>query len=80
MKRALGIISGLMIMLASAAGEPRNSATINEDAVRRSVGQMIIVGFFGTNNTDPRFRHIIEDLERGLIGGSYFLPVMLSQI
>lgn len=73
MKRAFGIISGLMIMLASAAGEPRNSATINEDAVRRSVGQMIIVGFFGTNNTDPRFRHIIEDLERGLIGGVLFL-------
>ena len=60
-------------MLASAAGGPQNTATINDESLRRSVGKMIIVGFFGTNNTDPRFRHVIEDLERGVIGGVLFL-------
>jgi beta-N-acetylhexosaminidase len=34
---------------------------------------MIVVGFYGIKNTDPGFRHVIEDLERGLIGGVLFL-------
>ena len=73
MKKVFGIVFVLPVMLASAAGEPLNSATINDEALRRSVGQMIIVGFYGINNTDPRFRHLIEDLERGVIGGVLFL-------
>jgi beta-N-acetylhexosaminidase len=73
MERVLGIISVVVVMLASTAGDTQNPATIKDEALRRSVGQMIIVGFYGINNTDPRFRHIIEDLERGLIGGVLFL-------
>jgi beta-N-acetylhexosaminidase len=73
MEKVLGIVSVLMVMLASAAGGPQNPATIKEGALRRSVGQMIIVGFNGINNTDPQFRRIIEDLESGVIGGVLFL-------
>ncbi len=73
MKNVFGVISVFIVMLVSAAGESHNFATISDQALRRSVGQMIIVGFYGTNNTDPRFRHIIEDLENGAIGGVLFL-------
>ena len=73
MKNVFRIVFVLPVMLASAAGEPLNSATINDEALQQSVGQMIIVGFYGINNTDPRFRHLIEDLERGLVGGVLFL-------
>jgi beta-N-acetylhexosaminidase len=73
MKEVSAISSVLLVMLASAAGGPQNSATINDEALRRSVGQMIIVSFYGTNNADPGFRHIIEDLESGVIGGVLFL-------
>jgi beta-N-acetylhexosaminidase len=76
MENVFGIISVLMVlivMLATAVGGPHNSAAIKDEALRRSVGQMIMVGFYGVNNTDPRFRHIIEDLESGVIGGVLFL-------
>jgi hypothetical protein len=76
MKEVSAISSVLLVMLASAAGGPQNSATINDEALRRSVGQMIIVSFYGTNNADPGFRHIIEDLESGVIG---FSLVMFSR-
>ena len=78
METVLRIVSVLMVMLAAAAAGPPNPAMIKEDALRRSVGQMIIVGFNGISNTDPHFRRIIEDLESGIIGGVYFLPVMFS--
>jgi hypothetical protein len=73
METVLRIVSVLMVMLAAAAAGPPNPAMIKEDALRRSVGQMIIVGFNGISNTDPHFRRIIEDLESGIIGGVLFL-------
>jgi beta-N-acetylhexosaminidase len=73
MEKVFGIISALMVMLASGACGPQTPAAIKDAALRRSVGQMIIVGFYGINNNDPRFRHIIEDLESGVIGGVLFL-------
>jgi beta-N-acetylhexosaminidase len=64
-----------LLIITGAAGDAGDTAAINikEEALRRSVGQMIVVGFYGINNTDPGFHHVIEDLERGLIGGVLFL-------
>ena len=71
---ARGVLLMLSILIVTGvAGDAGDTAAINEEALRRSVGQMIIVGFYGINNTDPGFHHIIEDLERGLIGGVLFL-------
>jgi beta-N-acetylhexosaminidase len=39
---------------------------------------MIIVGFFGTKNTDPGFLQITENLKRGTIGGVLFLGRNIS--
>jgi beta-N-acetylhexosaminidase len=62
-----------LLIITGAAGDAGDTAAIKEEALRRSVGQMIVVGFYGINNTDPGFHHVIEDLERGLIGGVLFL-------
>lgn len=70
--RAVLLMVSILIIADTVAG-PGNTATINDEALRRSVGQMIIVGFFGTDNKDPRFRHVIEDLESGVVGGVLFL-------
>lgn len=69
---------GVLLMLSflivtGAVGDAADTASLNEEALRRSVGQMIVVGFYGINNTDPGFHHVMEDLERGLIGGVLFL-------
>ena len=71
---ARGVLLMLSILIViGAAVDAGDTAAINEEALRRSVGQMIVVGFYGINNTDPGFHHVIEDLERGLIGGVLFL-------
>ena len=79
MKIILGTISVLMAMLAAAAGELAGTSSLDDDSPGRSVGQMIIVGFYGSDNRDPRFHHIIDDLESGIIGECYFLPATFSQ-
>jgi beta-N-acetylhexosaminidase len=72
-QRAFRIIAIFPAILAWVAGSFGITGAGEDDALPRSVGQMIIVGFYGTNNTDPRFRRVIEDLERGVIGGVLFL-------
>jgi hypothetical protein len=62
-----------LLMVNGAVGNAADTASINEEALRRSIGQMIVVGFYGINNTDAGFHHVMEDLERGLIGGVLFL-------
>jgi beta-N-acetylhexosaminidase len=42
-------------------------------ALRSTLGQMIIVSFFGVSNAQPSFRRVIEDLESGVVGGVLFL-------
>src|SRR5262245_5781886 len=78
MKAVFRVPRGVLLMLSllivtGAVGNAADAASINEEALRRSVGQMIVVGFYGINNTDPGFHHVMEDLERGLIGGVLFL-------
>ena len=71
---ARGVLLMLSLLIVTGAvGDAADTASINEEALRRSVGQMIVVGFYGINNTDPGFHHVMEDLERGLIGGVLFL-------
>src|SRR5215212_1878500 len=55
-----------------------SSAEGADQHLRRSIGDMIIVGFFGTKNTDPGFLQITENLERGTIGGVLFLGRNIS--
>src|SRR5262245_38883523 len=70
--RAVLLMLSLLIVT-GAVGDAADTASINEEALRRSVGQMIVVGFYGMNNTDLGFHHVMEGLERGLIGGVLFL-------
>jgi len=42
--------------------------------MKRKVGQLIIVGFVGTDSTSPGFRRLIHNLEHGIVGGVLFLP------
>src|SRR5262245_26098052 len=53
--------------------EPLDSTPTDSAALRRVLGQMIMVGFVGTSNSQPSFRRVIEDLESGVIGGVLFL-------
>src|SRR4029450_9340942 len=62
-----------LLIVTGAVGNAADTASINQEALRRSVGQMIVVGFYGINNTDAGFHHVMEDLERGLIGGVLFV-------
>src|SRR4030095_5249971 len=62
-----------LLIVTGAVGDAADTASVNEEALRRSVGQMIVCGFYGINNTDLGFHHVMEDLERGLIGGVLFL-------
>ena len=55
-----------------------SSAEVADQQLRRSIGDMIVVGFFGTKNTDPGFLQITENLERGTIGGVLFLGRNIS--
>jgi beta-N-acetylhexosaminidase len=73
-REARGVLLMLSLLIVTGAvGDAADTASINEEALRRSVGQMIVVGFYGINNTDLGFHHVMEDLERGLIGGVLFL-------
>ena len=79
-RRARGVLLMLALLIVTGAvGDAADTASINEEALRRSVGQMIVVGFYGINNTDPGFHHVMEDLERGLIGGVLFLARNVDQ-
>jgi beta-N-acetylhexosaminidase len=62
---------GSLILSARAA---REDQAIDDQSLRRTVGQLIVVGFGGTNAKAPGFLAVMDDLERGLIGGVLFLP------
>ena len=49
-----------------------------ESALRQSVGQRIIVGFFGQKNSDLDFRRVLKNLEQGTVGGVLFLGRNIS--
>jgi beta-N-acetylhexosaminidase len=54
------------------AAEPLPTST--RDSLIRHAGQLLVLGFSGTNSSSPGFRNAISDLERGVIGGVLFLP------
>src|SRR4051812_238053 len=64
-------VLAFIIAIATPSSVP--AAQVADQQLYRMIGQMIIAGFFGTKNTDPGFRKIIENLERGTIGGVLFL-------
>jgi beta-N-acetylhexosaminidase len=49
-----------------------------DSALRRTIGQKIVVGFFGQKNTDPDFRRVLKNLEQGYVGGVLFLGRNIS--
>jgi beta-N-acetylhexosaminidase len=55
-----------------------SSTEVADQQLRRNIGDTIIVGFFGTKNTDPGFLQITQNLERGTIGGVLFLGRNIS--
>jgi beta-N-acetylhexosaminidase len=64
-----------------AIGNPssaHSAAQVADQRLHRTIGQMIISGFFGTKNTDPGFRQIVQNLEQGTIGGVLFLGRNIS--
>ena len=45
---ARGVLLMLSLLIVTGAvGDAADTASINEEALRRSVGQMIVVGFYG---------------------------------
>ncbi len=47
---------------------------VRRQLLTRMVGQMILVGFTGTNRASPGFQRLMDDLESGIVGGVLFLP------
>jgi beta-N-acetylhexosaminidase len=54
------------------------SEEAEESALRQSVGQKVVVGFFGQKNSDPDFRRVLKNLEQGIVGGVLFLGRNIS--
>ena len=54
------------------------SEEAEKSALRQSVGQKIVVGFFGQKNSDPDFRRVLKNLEQGIVGGVLFLGRNIS--
>jgi beta-N-acetylhexosaminidase len=44
------------------------------ETMKVKVGQLIMVGFIGTDATSPGFRRLLRDLQDGVVGGVLFLP------
>jgi beta-N-acetylhexosaminidase len=63
----------LAFIIAVACPSSVPAAQVADQRLHRTIGQMIISGFFGTKNSDPGFRNIIHNLEQGTIGGVLFL-------
>lgn len=55
------------------ANQANGPALLARDKLIQQVGQLIMVGFVGTNPASPGFRRVIDDLEKGVIGGVLFL-------
>ncbi len=55
------------------ANQMKGPAPLARDKLIQQVGQLIMVGFVGTNPASPGFRRVIDDLEKGVIGGVLFL-------
>src|ERR1700754_583552 len=66
---AVLLVVGVALLLSSVT----RSQEADEPALRRVIGQKIIVGFFGQRNSDPDFRRVLRNLEEGVVGGILFL-------
>lgn len=58
---------------AGVSSESDDSAATDTEALRRKIGQMIVVGFVGTEPDDPGVVALRRQLERGLVGGAILL-------
>ena len=77
MLRTLAFI--LSIVVHALGSSPASSAEdAAEAALRRAIGQKIVVGFFGRKTTDPDFRRVLKNLEQGIVGGVLFLGRNIS--
>src|SRR5215470_3078366 len=50
-----------------------HDTSIDRTHLSQQVGQLMIVGFSGTNRSSPGFRRLVDNLEKGLVGGALFL-------
>jgi beta-N-acetylhexosaminidase len=57
---------------------PAFAEEAEQAVLRRTAAQMIVVGFFGSKNTDPDFRRVLKNLEQGAVGGVLFLGRNIS--
>jgi len=62
-------VSLLALPLYRSDGSPFVRSALTDQA-----GQLIMSGFSGASHSSPGFRHLVEGLDRGVIGGVLFLP------
>jgi len=75
MKRTL--LLPILVLIGLGLAYPRisvASGNMDHQDLKRMVGQSIMVGFNGTTVEAPGFRIVLENLERGIIGGVLILP------
>jgi beta-N-acetylhexosaminidase len=68
------ITSGILFVLFAVSEGFTQTERLEGERLKRAIGQLLMVGFTGTRSTSPGFRAVIDNLERGLIGGVLFLP------
>src|SRR5580700_1160402 len=73
----LGIIIGF-VLLETAANSSWQDSNFARNRLKQEVGQMIMIGFSGDRVASPGFRRVVDNLERGVIGGVLFLPHNIS--
>lgn len=62
---ALAVTAGLAIVSGPARAETAD--------LREKIGQMILIGFEGAHTEDARFKHVLEQVRDGRIGGVLYL-------
>jgi beta-N-acetylhexosaminidase len=74
MKKLILLVCMALSALLVAAHGSRETSDREAQNLKRMVGQMLLVGFIGANARSPGFLSVIDNLERGVVGGVLFLP------
>ena len=74
MKKVLFIIVFLIFCSIFSTVHGSDEGGQKDQDLQRMVGQMLIVGFTGSNAKSPGFLQLLKDLENGIVGGALFLP------
>lgn len=70
----LSVIGAVLFLLPRLEASETKVLTLStRNQLSQKVGQLIMVGFSGTNSSSPGFRRLLDDLEQGVIGGVLFL-------